>query len=276
MNANGSGEEVADAAAPAATGKAAAAAKRKNLMTNIKSRMNVNGYNAAVQGKKNEKELAAKVKFFEKKQADGTFKEYMRPRMEEAKTLLERVRTLRATPLVARPPAAAEEAVAPPLKAPRPAAKTKKVAKAAAAAGNAAAANGAPKAAEKPKTLRAKTPKPPKAAPALAPIAENENENQNYSASNFVENNQGVNTFLRKEAARALPLPVLHDPYTGKKFKPEEDPMPPIKKAYKMLKKLRKNVYARAETQRSIARAKLGLSAASGSTRRTRRSKGRK
>jgi hypothetical protein len=95
---NSSPEELENGAGAAA---AAAKAKRKDLMGDIKSRLNL-GYNMKTYGKKNEKELETKVKFFEKKIADGRFKEFMRPRMEEAKTLLARVQALRATPLAAK------------------------------------------------------------------------------------------------------------------------------------------------------------------------------
>jgi hypothetical protein len=70
-------------------------AKRKDLMDNIKGRLNANVYNAATHYTKNEKDLTEKVKFFEKKIATGQMKDYMTPRYEAAKELLARLQAKR-------------------------------------------------------------------------------------------------------------------------------------------------------------------------------------
>lgn len=199
--------------------------KRKDLMTNIKSRLE--DYDVDKFYKKNEKDLAAKVKFFEKKQANGTFKEFMRPRYEEAKVLLEKVHTLKATPLVEKAP------VAKPVEAPKPVERKEKAAVV------------------------------PKRLPRIS--------EEPINASMFVEDEIGANYFLRKEVAAALPLPQFYDPYTGRKFAPEENPMPPIERAYTELKALRATVYKKAKTARSLALSKLKKADAAKSRRATRR-----
>jgi hypothetical protein len=70
-------------------------AKRKDLMDNIKGRLNANVYNATTHYTKNEKDLTEKVKFFEKKIATGQMKDYMTPRYEAAKELLARLQAKR-------------------------------------------------------------------------------------------------------------------------------------------------------------------------------------
>lgn len=207
--------------------------KRKNIMENIAARSMRPEYNADVQGKKNEKQLADKVKFFEAKEAAGELKNTFRKKKEDAIRLLAHVRTLRATPL-------ANRAAVPALE-PR------------------AAAAGVEKAA-KPKTLKA--PKEPKAPRQPAPVIENEH--------------------LLEASEAALPLPELHDPFTGRKFAPEENPMPPIEDAYKMLKKLHTGVMRKAATLRKKAAGaaakpnnggKKGNNGSGASSRRTRRTR---
>ena len=65
-----------------------AAGKRKDLMNNIRSRLNADSYNIDKYYKKNEKDLKDKVKFFEKKIAAGEMKPFMSPRFEQAKMML--------------------------------------------------------------------------------------------------------------------------------------------------------------------------------------------
>ena len=65
-----------------------AAGKRKDLMDNIKARLNSGAYNRDRFFKKNEKDLKAKVKFFEDKRAKGEMKPFMAPRYEQAKAML--------------------------------------------------------------------------------------------------------------------------------------------------------------------------------------------
>uniref|UniRef100_A0A6C0K4U5 Uncharacterized protein n=1 Tax=viral metagenome TaxID=1070528 RepID=A0A6C0K4U5_9ZZZZ len=69
-------------------------AKRKNLMGNIKSRVNSGDYNVRQYFKKNRKNLEEKVKFFQKKEVAGELKPYMIPRYDAARELLERLDAL--------------------------------------------------------------------------------------------------------------------------------------------------------------------------------------
>jgi len=191
--------------------------KRKDIMANIKSRVSADVYNA-----KNEKELVAKVKYFDKQEAEGKMRNYLRPRKEEAMTLLTRVQALKSTPAAAAP-------------APKP---KKKAAPAAAAKEllenleASAAPAAAPVAARGLKqTLSEATAAKKKEFNKLTVINEGENE------ANLSNNN-----FLIEASQKALPLPVFYDPYTGRKFHPDESPMTPIERAYKQLKKLRANV----------------------------------
>jgi hypothetical protein len=67
--------------------------------------------------------------------------------------------------------------------------------------------------------------------------------------------NQPQNEYLEQAAAEYEPMiPELYDPFTGEKFGKEEDPLPPVEKAYIMLKKLRQKAYRRAATLRKTAR----------------------
>lgn len=119
-------------------------AKRKDLMDNIKGRLNANVYNAASHYTKNEKDLTEKVKFFEKKIATGQMKDYMTPRYEAAKELLARLQAKRPANM--------------------PVAKTR----APRATVAAVAAMPAPEQAPKAPTPKAPTPKAPTAAPVNA------------------------------------------------------------------------------------------------------------
>jgi hypothetical protein len=90
-----------------------AAGKRKDLMDNIKSRLNSGSYNVEQFYKKNEKDLKDKVKFFEKKIAAGEMKPFMSPRFEQAKVMLAKlmaIKGLAAAPVPAGAPAAAAAA----------------------------------------------------------------------------------------------------------------------------------------------------------------------
>ena len=90
-----------------------AAGKRKDLMDNIKSRLNAGSYNVDRFYKKNEKDLKDKVKFFEKKLAAGEMKPFMSPRFEQAKMMLAKlmaIKGLAAAPAPAGAPAAAAAA----------------------------------------------------------------------------------------------------------------------------------------------------------------------
>ena len=71
----------------------AKADKRKDLMDNIKARLNSSTYNVTRHFRKNEKDLREKVKFFEKKIATGEMKDYMMPRFQQAQALGEAMQT---------------------------------------------------------------------------------------------------------------------------------------------------------------------------------------
>jgi len=84
-----------------------AAGKRKDLMNNIKSRLNAGSYNVEKYYKKNEKDLKDKVKFFEKKIAAGEMKPFMSPRFEQAKMMLGKLMAMKGMPALAAPALAA-------------------------------------------------------------------------------------------------------------------------------------------------------------------------
>ena len=148
----------------------AAAGKRKDLMDNIKGRLNANVYNAASHYTKNEKDLTEKVKFFEKKIATGQMKDYMTPRYEAAKELLAR------------------------LQAKRPA--NMPVAKTRAPRATVAAAVPGPEQAPKAPTPKAPTPKAPTAAPV----------NANAPLTIRAPKQRGVIGMVNMGAPRATPI----------------------------------------------------------------------
>jgi len=90
-----------------------AAGKRKDLMNNIKSRLNAGSYNIEKYYKKNEKDLKDKVKFFEKKIAAGEMKPFMSPRFEQAKMMLGKLMAMKGMPSALAAPAAAANLNAP-------------------------------------------------------------------------------------------------------------------------------------------------------------------
>lgn len=291
---NSSPEELA--AAGPARAAAASVAKRKDLMEDVKSRLNT-GYNMNTYGKKNIKELDKKVKFFEKKIAEGKFKEFMRPRLEEAKTLLARVEALRATPLAAKAavPAPAEplRSKAPALRLAAPAAVTgraktqknkslkvkAKPLEAAVAARGPAVVVPPPVPVVVPNLRKSRKIRkgtvPPAARERLNTIleaaegeGEAENENLGVVAAPRATRprlNQVQNDFLYEASQKYLPLPEFYDPYTGRKIPPEESPLTPIERAYKQLKKIRRAAFRNAATLRAVATGK------GKSTRRNRR-----
>jgi hypothetical protein len=90
-----------------------AAGKRKDLMNNIKSRLNAGSYNVEKYYKKNEKDLKDKVKFFEKKIAAGEMKPFMSPRFEQAKVMLGKLMAMKGMPSALAAPAPAANLNAP-------------------------------------------------------------------------------------------------------------------------------------------------------------------
>ena len=61
------------------------------------------------------------------------------------------------------------------------------------------------------------------------------------------------NEYYAQAVPMFLPLPELYDPYTGRKFAPEEDPMPPIESAYHELKGILKKAHLKAASLRKKA-----------------------
>lgn len=289
--------------------------KRKNLMDNIKSRVNSGAYNMT-RYRKNEKNLRNKVKFFEKKEAAGELKGYMRSRLDVARELLARIQAMKsgeapaavAVPAPREPTPAVEArefipqylpnnlgpaprylnvgADAGPLTIPLNTVKPKKTRgrtakksrnnnaelnreiakmnaqiqreerakqkaneKEAAAAARAAEreAKEAQRAAaaaarEAAKAARAET-KKVRIANVEAPA-----KTRKHRGRNVIEND-----YLVQAVSEFLPFPELWDPTTGRKFEPEEDPMPPIEASYKMLRKIREKTWNRADELRAAA-----------------------
>lgn len=210
------------------------AQKRKDLMDDIKFRLNTEPYNMSHYAK-NEKDLREKVKFFAKKEAAGELKGYMATRYEAAKALLTRLQALKSgAPL---PPAAFEP-----------------TAVEAAVAEGVAAANTVPVA----KKTRRKTAKKNIGAPVAAnnmqvrPPANKPKRAKTVRIRNTPE--EVENEHLYRAIEELGKIPELFDPYTGRKFAPEENPFPPIEQAYKELVKLRSKVYKKAQTYRSRSR----------------------
>ena len=268
--------------------------KRKDLITNIRSRLNSGAYNSS-RYSKNEKDLLNKVKFFQKKEADGTLKEYMRERYQEAKDLLVKLQSTKS----GLPMAANDLSLPPVVFAPR--AKTAK--KRPNVPVNLSRNLGAPnfnhglRIKIPGKTIRARTikkilspaagyeadgiedglrieiPKRYKASgntPYMARLqkprgrtakAVNTNpltlsnipELPPMAKARTVKKARMNNNHLRRAINEGPPIPELHDPYTGRKFDKEENPFPPIEKAYKELRELRKIVFNKAKTYRNAA-----------------------
>ena len=276
--------------------------KRRDLMDNIKSRINA-GYTNNL--RKNEKDLRDKVKFFEKKEATGELKDYMRPRYELAKELLSRISEFRpGQAAVAGPMATAMGApmatdMAAPMAAPM-------VAPMATSTGFANAApilntfnpNLASKPRQKSKAslkLRKGTQAPnvstspifnppPASPPPLTIPSGRYDANGNFHVNavprppvpdnvmSTVSNSPSkifgllkkgrsktikkrlsspiVNEYLVEATKQFLPLPELYDPYTGRKFAAEEDPMPEIERAYNMLMDIYNKAQRKAATLR--------------------------
>jgi len=61
------------------------------------------------------------------------------------------------------------------------------------------------------------------------------------------------NEYYEQAVPQFLPLPELYDPYTGRKFVPEEDPFPPIESAYHELKDILKRAHLKAASLRKKA-----------------------
>jgi len=301
-------------------------AKRRDLMDNIKSRVNA-GYNVS-HLKKNEKDLKDKVKFFEKKDATGELKEYMRPRYELAKELLGRITELKpgqpaimpapfASSMASSPVSAVASQAASPVDSPVAPAMGGPMTISGTAASPLAAplaspftsstgfANAAPivntfnpvasKSRRRSKgSLKLRVPptlssspifNPPPASPPPLTIPTGRYDANGTFHVNAVPRSpfpanvlstlgnapsgvfgllkKGrsktikkrlsspiVNKYLVEATQQFLPLPELYDPYTGRKFAAEEDPMPEIERAYNMLMDIYNKAQKKAATLR--------------------------
>jgi hypothetical protein len=172
---------------------------KRDRLKNIQSRIA-----SGVRNTKNERELRDKLRHFQKKIDDQTFKPFMIPRRTETEALLQDLERL--------PPA------------------------------------------EKAKVKRAiqqapvNVPSAPVNVPVNAPVnvpvnAPSVNAPSAEAEAEAIENNK----YLLK-AARNFTLPEFYDPFTGRKFGPAENPMPPIESAYTMLKSVRAKALRRAAT----------------------------
>ena len=281
---------------------AAVKSKRRDLMDNIKSRVNA-GYNVS-HIKKNEKDLREKVKFFEKKEATGELKGYMRARYNAARDLLGKIMEIKTgTGAATTAPAAATAAPAAATAAPAAAPVNLGTSTNFGGLGTLGPVNLAPLAVDskKKKTLKVRAPtyaaptspifNPPPASPTPLPMPRGQyNLNGTFrlntaprspmatsaTATATAANNayrfgfltKGrnkktvkkrpsspiVNDFLYEATQTFLPLPELYDPYTGRKFAPEEDPMPEIERAYTMLM----DIYTKAHRKAATLRKKAG------------------
>ena len=252
----------------------AKADKRKDLMDNIKARLNSSTYNVTRHFRKNEKDLREKVKFFEKKIATGEMKEYMMPRFQQAQALLAKIEGLRPANMPAVPKAVraprAPKAIVPlagplPVQAPvepivapnRPIAAnamvdvplTIRIPK---TRGRTAKANTGVARASAAKATQAKAAKKTVRIRNTVNVA----PRQTRARSEVVENE-----FLQQAVEEVLPLPELYDPYTGRKYAPEESPMEDIERAYLMLKKIRADTWRRAATLRRRSMKKTAAAA---------------
>ena len=226
-------------------------------MDNIKARLNSSAYNVTRHYRKNEKDLREKDKFFEKKIATGEMKDYMMPRFQQAQALLAKIEGLRPANMPAVPKAVraprAPKAIVPlagpvePIVAPnRPIAAnamvdvplTIRIPK---TRGRTAKANSGVARASAAKATQAKAAKKTVRIRNTVNVA----PRQTRARSEVVENE-----FLQQAVEEVLPLPELYDPYTGRKYAPEESPMEDIERAYLMLKKIRADTWRRAATLR--------------------------
>ena len=171
---------------------------KRDRLKNIQSRIA-----SGVRNTKNERELRDKLRHFQKKIDDQTFKPFMIPRRTETEALLQDLERL--------PPAekakvkrAIQQAPSAPVNVP-----------------SAPAMN----------------------APVNAPVNVPVNVPSVNADAEAIENNK----YLLK-AARNFTLPEFYDPFTGRKFGPAENPMPPIESAYTMLKSVRAKALRRAAT----------------------------
>ncbi|NDH69229.1 MAG: hypothetical protein EBY22_15285, partial [Gammaproteobacteria bacterium] len=72
--------------------------RRKNMIGNIRRRMNSGSYNVSRNAKKNQRDIREKIAEYEKKEREGKLKHFMIPRYDEAKELMARIEAMQAGP----------------------------------------------------------------------------------------------------------------------------------------------------------------------------------
>ena len=210
---------------------------RRNITANIKGRLNSGAYNRTRNLKRNMRALKEKVREFEKK---GELKAFMQGRYDATRGLLRRLEELEG-PV----PVTAVEAVEA-VEAPAPKFTLKKRHK--------------KNVANKPYVLPEFNPPTRLLAAAKIPRGEY-NRSGEFHVQGFVEpsEEEGVAEnaakskkprslkvtkllteeeipYLERVQDKYLPLPELYNPFTGVKYRPENDPQPNINSAHKMLK----------------------------------------
>ena len=218
---------------------------RRNITANIKGRLNSGAYNKTRNLKRNMRALKEKVREFEKK---GELKAFVQARYDATRELLRRLEELEApVPVTAVAAEAATEA---------PKFTLKKRAK---------------------KNVAEKPYVPPEFNPPAQPFAAAKiprgeyNRSGKFHVKGFVEPAEEAGEFknasefgyvpkakskkprslkvtkllteeelpyLERVQDKYLPLPELYNPFTGKKYGPENDPQPNINSAHKMLKEI--------------------------------------
>jgi len=215
---------------------------RRNITANIKGRLNSGAYNKTRNLKRNMRALKEKVREFEKK---GELKAFMQARYDATRGLLRRLEELEGpVPVTAVEAVAAPEAVA----AVAPKFTLKKRLK--------------KNVANKPYVVPEFNP-PTRLLPASKIPRGEYNRSGEFHVQGFVEPSEEegvaesipkakskkprslkVTNLLTEEEApylervqdKYLPLPELYNPFTGVKYRPENDPQPNINSAHKMLK----------------------------------------
>ena len=222
------------------------------VMNRVKTRLSVGELTPA-----NYKNIKSKVEWFKKKNVDGTLTEKLRPRLDEAEELWQQMQALKLEGASGASSASASASAAKAASASATKTPAKKTPKAVAFANrhatgaSSSASSSAASAASKPPVKGVLT-KKKKQRPAEGGIIEREIEDMEAQNAENAENAPMTNlNYIRMASEKKLPLPEFYDPYTGKKFLPEESPMQPIERAYKELRNLRKTVYANAKRMKN-------------------------
>ena len=73
-------------------------ARRKNMIGNIRRRINSGSYNVSRNAKKNQRDIREKIAEYQKKEQEGKLKHFMVPRYDEAKELMARIEVMQGGP----------------------------------------------------------------------------------------------------------------------------------------------------------------------------------